>query len=140
MSQMYRQIIIDRFKNPRYRGELTDPDIAHGDENVSCGDKLTFFIKLNENKEVSEIRYEGKGCTISLASADLLAESLEEMTLEEIEELDNEFVMDLLGIPVTPTRTKCAILGLKIVQAGVNLYNKVGKEEAKTALREKGEI
>jgi nitrogen fixation NifU-like protein len=135
---MYRQIIIDRFKNPRYRGELSDPDIAYGDVNILCGDELTYYIKLNENNEISNVRFSGKGCTISLASADLLAEALEEMTLEEVKELENDFVFQLLGISVTPTRTKCAILSLKVVQAGINIFEEFGKIEATKSLREKG--
>jgi nitrogen fixation NifU-like protein len=137
MSQMYRQIIIDRFKNPQYRGSLENPDIAHGDENVSCGDKLTFYIRLGSDQGIEEISYEGRGCTISLASADILSEALEEMTLEEIRELDKDYVLDLLGIQITPTRTKCAILGLHVVKAGANLYHEFGREGALTALKEK---
>lgn len=136
MSQMYRQIIIDRFKNPQYRGTLENPDIAHGDEIISCGDKLTFYIRLGPNQTVEKISYDGRGCTISLASADILSEVLEDMSLEEIRELDNNFMLDLLGIKVTPTRTKCAILGLKVVQAGVNLYE-LGADKAQTALKQK---
>lgn len=138
MSQMYRQIIIDRFKNPRYRGELSESDIAYGDVNILCGDELTYYIKLNENNEISDVRFSGKGCTISLASADLLAEAIEDKTLEEVKELDNDFVFQLLGIPVTPTRTKCAILSLKVVQAGINIFEEFGKTEATKALKEKG--
>ncbi|MFW9856322.1 MAG: iron-sulfur cluster assembly scaffold protein [Candidatus Thorarchaeota archaeon] len=137
MSQMYRQIIIDRFKNPQYRGTLENPDIAHGDENISCGDKITFYIRLGQDHTVEEVSYDGRGCTISLASADILAETLEEMTLEEIRDLDSNFMLDLLGIKITPTRTKCAILGLKVVQAGVNLYHEFGRDGALTALKEK---
>ncbi|MFW9777674.1 MAG: iron-sulfur cluster assembly scaffold protein [Candidatus Heimdallarchaeota archaeon] len=137
MSQMYRQIIIDRFKNPQYRGILENPDIAHGDENISCGDKLTFYIRIGPDQKVEEVSYEGRGCTISLASADILAEALEEMTLEEIQKLDNQFMLDLLGIQITPTRTKCAILGLHIVKAGANLYSEYGRKGAISALKEK---
>jgi nitrogen fixation NifU-like protein len=135
---MYRQIIIDRFKNPRYRGEFSDPEIAYGDVNILCGDELTYYIKLNEKNEISDVKFSGKGCTISLASADLLAEAIVEMTLEEVKDLDNDFVFQLLGIPITPTRTKCAILSLKVVQTGINIFEEFGKTEATKSLREKG--
>ena len=127
---MYRQMIIERNKNPEFKGCLDEPDIAHGDVNVSCGDELTIYVKLDANKRIVKATHMGTGCTISQVSADLLCEAIEGMTLDEVKELDKDFILSLLGIKITHTRMKCAILSLKVLQAGTNLFLEFGKEAA----------
>jgi nitrogen fixation NifU-like protein len=118
MEDLYRELIIDRYKNPRYRGELDPNDISFEDDNPYCGDHIRIDVRLDENDVVTEASYSGEGCSISQASADLLVEFIHGKTLEEIKALSKADVMDLLGIDLGPVRLKCALLSLKVLKAG----------------------
>ena len=130
MSSMYRENIVDHFKNPTHKGELTDYTIKFHDSNPLCGDDITVFVSVDENNVVREARFIGEGCAISLASADMLMESIEGMKLEDVMNLSQDDIKALLGIPLTPVRLKCAILGLKVLQAGVTLHLKEKEKES----------
>ncbi|MFB6121707.1 MAG: iron-sulfur cluster assembly scaffold protein [Halobacteriaceae archaeon] len=122
-SDMYRQQILDHYKNPRNYGELEDPTYTHVGHNTSCGDELTFYVTLADDEETIETAaFTGDGCAISQASASLLSQELPGMTLDEVEEMDREDVLDILGIEVTPMRIKCAVLAEKVVQDGAKIY------------------
>jgi len=118
MDDFYREIIIDRYQNPHFRGELDPHDISFEDSNPLCGDELRIDVVLNGDQRVTNARFSGRGCAISLASADLLLESIQGKTLEEIKQLTKEDVLDLLGIELGPVRLKCALLSLKVLKAG----------------------
>jgi len=118
MDDFYREIIIDRYQNPHFRGELDPHDISFEDSNPLCGDELRIDVVLNGDQRVTDARFSGRGCAISLASADLLLESIQGKTLEEIKQLTKEDVLDLLGIELGPVRLKCALLSLKVLKAG----------------------
>jgi nitrogen fixation NifU-like protein len=118
MEDLYREIIIDRYKNPQYRGTLSPADITFEDDNPLCGDHIRVDIRLDENERVSEATYSGHGCAISQASADLLVESIQGKTVDELKALTKEDVLDLLGIELGPVRLKCALLSLKVLKAG----------------------
>jgi nitrogen fixation protein NifU and related proteins len=119
MDDLYREIIIERYKSPQYRGELNPHDITFEDENPLCGDHLRIDLRVNEQGIVSEAAFSGHGCAISQASADLLLESVIGKTLEEVKQLAKEDVLDLLGIDLGPVRLKCALLSLKVLKGGV---------------------
>ncbi|HKZ44859.1 MAG TPA: SUF system NifU family Fe-S cluster assembly protein [Anaerolineales bacterium] len=119
MEDLYREVIIDRFKNPQYRGKLEPNDISFEDDNPLCGDHIRIDLRLDETDRVNEVRFDGHGCAISQASADLLAESIIGKSLEEIKNLTKEDVLELLGIELGPVRLKCALLSLKVLKAGV---------------------
>jgi nitrogen fixation NifU-like protein len=119
MDDLYRELIIDRYKNPLYRGELDPNDISFEDDNPLCGDHIRIDLRVDENERVTEAVFDGRGCAISQASADLLIESIQGKTLEEIKELSKEDLLDLLGIELGPVRLKCALLSLKVLKAGV---------------------
>src|SRR3972149_1838267 len=119
MEDLYREVIIDRFKNPQYRGKLEPNDISFEDDNPLCGDHIRIDLRLDETDRVNEVRFDGHGCAISQASADLLAESIIGKSLEEIRNLTKEDVLELLGIELGPVRLKCALLSLKVLKAGV---------------------
>jgi nitrogen fixation NifU-like protein len=119
MDDLYRELIIDRYKNPHYRGTLTPYDIAFEDDNPLCGDHIRIELRVDGGNRVSEIAFDGHGCAISQASADLLAESALGKTLEEIRALSKQDVLDMLGIELGPVRLKCALLSLKVLKAGV---------------------
>ncbi|MBA4400174.1 MAG: SUF system NifU family Fe-S cluster assembly protein [Chloroflexi bacterium] len=119
MDDLYRQIIIERYKTPLYRGELDPHDISFEDENPLCGDHIRIDLRVDENGIVSEAAFNGHGCAISQASADLLLESVIGKPLEEVKALTKQDVLDNLGIELGPVRLKCALLPLKVLKAGV---------------------
>ena len=118
MDDFYREIIIDRYQNPQFQGELDPHDITFEDSNPLCGDELRIDLILNGDDRVMDAKFSGRGCAISLASADLLLESIQGKTLEEVKNLNKEDVLDLLGIELGPVRLKCALLSLKVLKAG----------------------
>lgn len=115
---MYREIIVERYKNPQFRGELDPHDISFEDENPLCGDHIRIDLRLGEDGRVTEAAFSGHGCAISQASADLLLETVIGKTLEELQALGKQDVLDLLGIDLGPVRLKCALLPLKVLKAG----------------------
>jgi len=119
MDDLYRELIIDRYKNPHFRGSLEPHDISFEDDNPLCGDHIRIDLRVDGNDRVSEVAFDGHGCAISQASADLLAESVLGKTLDEVKKLTKQDVLDLLGIELGPVRLKCALLSLKVLKAGV---------------------
>lgn len=119
MDDLYREIIIERYKKPLFRGELEPCDIRFEDENPLCGDHIRIDVRLDETDHVKEAAFSGHGCAISQASADLLLESIIGKSIEEVKNLSKDDVIDLLGIELGPVRLKCALLSLKVLKAGV---------------------
>ena len=119
MDDLYRELIIERYKNPLYRGELDPHDISFEDDNPLCGDHIRIDLRVDENDVVTEAVFDGQGCAISQASADLLVESVIGKPLEEVKQLTKEDVLDMLGLELGPVRLKCALLSLKVLKAGV---------------------
>jgi nitrogen fixation NifU-like protein len=118
MDDLYRELIIDRYKNPLYRGALDPNDITFEDENPLCGDHIRIDLRIDDQRIV-EAAFDGHGCAISQASADLLLESVVGKTLDEVKQLTKEDILELLGIELGPVRLKCALLSLKVLKAGV---------------------
>ncbi len=119
MDDLYREIIIERYKNPAYRGELNPHDISFEDENPLCGDHIKIDLRVDDSNVVTEAAFSGHGCAISQASADLLLEFVIGKSLDEIKSMKKEHLLELLGIELGPVRLKCALLPLKIIKAGV---------------------
>ena len=119
MDDLYREQIIERYKSPQYRGHLDPHDIYFEDDNPLCGDHIEITIRVDESDRVVEAAFDGKGCAISQASADLLVESIHGKSLDEVKEMKKEDVLDMLGIELGPVRLKCALLSLKVLKAGV---------------------
>jgi nitrogen fixation NifU-like protein len=119
MEDLYREIIIDHYKNPQYRGRLDPSDIHFEDDNPLCGDHIEISLRVDGDSRVTDGRFDGKGCAISQASADLLIESVIGKTLEDVKKLTRQDVLDMLGIELGPVRLKCALLSLKVLKAGV---------------------
>lgn len=118
MDDLYRELIVDRYKNPMYRGELDPNDFTFQDDNPLCGDLIRIDVRLDNGNRVQEAVFNGHGCAISQASADLLIESIIGMTIEEIKQLPKEHILELLGIELGAVRLKCALLSLKVLKAG----------------------
>jgi len=119
MEDLYREVIIDHYKNPHYRGKLEPNDYSFEDDNPLCGDHVRIDIRVDGDQRVKEARFDGHGCAISQASADLLTESIIGKRLDEIKLLEKQDVLDLLGIELGPVRLKCALLSLKVLKAGI---------------------
>jgi nitrogen fixation NifU-like protein len=119
MDDLYRELILEHYKNPQYRGELDPHDISFEDENPLCGDHIRIDLRVDENNRVTDAGFSGHGCAISQASADLLLESVIGKDIETIKHLNKQDVLDLLGIELGPVRLKCALLSLKVLKAGV---------------------
>ncbi len=119
MDDLYRELIIERYKTPLYRGELNPHDISFEDENPVCGDHIRIDLRVDDHDIVTEAAFSGQGCSISQASADLLVESIIGKSLDEIRALTKDDVLDLLGIELGPVRLKCALLSLKVLKGGV---------------------
>lgn len=132
MDDLYREIIIDHYKNPQYRGELDPADYTFEDENPLCGDHLRIDLRLGEDGKVAEAGFSGHGCAISQASADLLLEMVIGKTVDEIKNLKKEDLLNILGIELGPVRLKCALLSLKVLKGsvyGLNTGESFGEEE-----------
>ena len=119
MDDLYRELIIDRYKNPIYRGELDPNDITFEDDNPLCGDHIRIDLRVDEDDIVTEALFSGQGCAISQAAADLLLESVQGKHLNDVKMLSKENILDMIGIDLGPVRLKCALLPLKVLKAGV---------------------
>jgi nitrogen fixation protein NifU and related proteins len=117
VDDLYRENILDHYKRPRNFGRLEEFDLDFEDVNPFCGDEQHVYITLGDDGRVSAVSFEGKGCAISTAATSMLTEELEGKTPEELLRLPKEFVLDLLGIDISATRMKCALLGLKVVKS-----------------------
>ena len=117
MDDLYREEILSHYKRPRNWGPLEDPDLEFEDTNPLCGDELKVMLKLDANRLVTEVRFDGHGCAISQASASMASEELVGKSVDELVALDKSFVLDLLGIPISATRMKCAMLSLKVIKS-----------------------
>jgi nitrogen fixation NifU-like protein len=117
-SSYYREQIIDLYENPLNHGELATADFSYEEDNPLCGDVVRIDVKLDENGRVADVAWSGEGCAISQASASLLTEEIKGKTLAEVKEFPKEKVLELIGIPLSMARVKCALLSLKVLKAG----------------------
>lgn len=120
MDDIYREIILDHFKNPRNFGKIRKPSASFSLYNSACGDKIEIDIKTKD-KNIEDIKFRGEGCAISLASASMLTEKVIGKNIGEIKNLDTEDILKMLGITLTPTRLKCALLPLEVLQKTLTL-------------------
>ena len=118
LKDLYRDVIVDHNRNPRNFGKL-DPADAHADgHNPLCGDRLRLTMKLDENKRIVDLAWEGEGCAISQATASMLSEEIIGKTLDEVRHITKDDIFELVGIPLTINRVKCALLSLKTLIIG----------------------
>jgi len=118
---IYRENILDHYKNPHNKGTLENPDIKFTENNPLCGDVITVNLKINNHK-VEDIKFSGLGCAISQAATSMLTDEVVGKSLEEVKNIKRDVIIDLLGIDVGPVRTKCAVLGLVAIKEGIREY------------------
>ena len=116
MDDLYRENILQHYKNPHNWGELPDADLEAEDLNPLCGDELKVQLKVDDAGTIADVRFSGHGCAISQASASMASDEVVGMPVDELLKLDREFVLDLLGIDISATRLKCALLSLKVLK------------------------
>ncbi len=116
MDDLYREQILEHYKRPQNFGAVEDPDLEFEDNNPFCGDEQHMTFRLGEDGKVTEVKFEGKGCAISTAATSMLTDELVGLTRDELITLPKEKVLELLGIEISATRMKCALLGLKVAK------------------------
>jgi nitrogen fixation NifU-like protein len=118
VDKLYREHILDHYRNPRNHGTLEDADVSCELDNPVCGDVVRLDVRL-ENGRVSEARFNGHGCVISMASASMLTEEILGKTVEELQALQDEDIFRMLGITLGPVRAKCGLLPLEVLHEGL---------------------
>lgn len=116
MASIYRQKVMNHFTAPRNKGSLKEFDENFLGENISCGDEVSFWVKLDDDHKVKEVGWQGSGCTISQAAASILSELMVGRSLEEIKKMDNNKLLKELEMELSPTRRKCALLPLYTIK------------------------
>ena len=121
--KLYQEELLEHYNNPKHRGIIAGADFTVEDYNPSCGDRVEFSAKIS-NGALGEIRFEGSGCVLSQATASMLSEYCTDKTLEEVEMLTKEEIVALVGLTLGPTRIKCVLLPLFVLQEGVRKYDR----------------
>ena len=116
MDSLYREEILEHYKRPHNWGPMEDPDLEFSDNNPLCGDELTVMLKVDGDGTITDVRFEGHGCAISQAAASMASDEVKGMKVDDLLRLDRSFVLDLLGIEISATRMKCALLTLKVLK------------------------
>lgn len=121
-DDIYREIILDHYRNPRNKGKLSNADVSIHDSNPLCGDEIDIHLKIEEEK-VKDIKFEGRGCAISQASASMLTEMIMDKPLTTVKDLTREDILENIGLMnLGPARIKCALLSLKVLKLGMVRY------------------
>jgi nitrogen fixation protein NifU and related proteins len=120
-DQMYREVILDHYKNPRGHGVIEGPDAEAEGQNPLCGDEVSIYVAFADDGEtIDEVKFSGRGCAISQAATSMLTEIVTGRTASEIATLDKNELLDEIGIPLTPVRLKCAMLGLTTLKVALH--------------------
>jgi nitrogen fixation protein NifU and related proteins len=120
-DDLYREIILDHYKNPRHYGEIEDADASAEGQNPLCGDEIAVSVAFNGDGEtIEEVRFRGRGCAISQAATSMLTELVEGRAAAEVAAMPQEELLEEIGIPLTPIRLKCALLGLGVLKVALH--------------------
>jgi nitrogen fixation NifU-like protein len=121
LEELYREVILDHYKNPRGHGELDAPDAEAEGQNPLCGDEVSISVAFGSDGEtIEDVRFRGRGCAISQASTSMLMEMVKGRTAAEVATMERDELLDEVGIPLTPVRLKCALLGLGVLKVALH--------------------
>jgi nitrogen fixation NifU-like protein len=119
-DQLYREVILDHYRNPRSHGLIERPDAIAEGQNPLCGDEVSVSVRFGEDDRIEQIGFEGRGCAISQAATSMLSELVTGRTATEVAAMPKEELLEEIGIPLTPVRLKCAILGLGVLKVALH--------------------
>lgn len=125
-QSMYREQMIELFRNPLNKGEIDSPTFTHEEDNPLCGDIVQIDVQMGDDGRVADVKWSGDGCAVSQVSASLLTEEIQGMTVAQMQAIDQDLILELLGIPLSMGRMKCAMLSLRVLQRGAARVNPVG--------------
>jgi nitrogen fixation protein NifU and related proteins len=128
MDELYRDFILDHYRNPRNAGTLEQPDASFEDNNPLCGDKIRMDLKIRDGV-VEDVKFNGRGCAISQASASLLTEEIKGKPIAAVDRIGKDEILASLGINISAARMKCALLGLKVLKQALALKYEPADEE-----------
>ena len=121
LESLYREVILDHYKNPRGHGVIEDADAEAEGQNPLCGDEVSVYVAFGEDGEtIDDVKFSGRGCAISQAATSMLTEMVQGRTATEVATLDKDELLEEIGIPLTPIRLKCAILGLGVLKVALH--------------------
>ena len=121
---MYQENILDHYKSPRNFGKIENATVHHHEYNPLCGDEIDMFLLIDENKKIVDVKVFPRGCAISVASASMLSEQIKGKNLDEVRNLTKEQILEMLGIPISPVRLKCALLSLDTLKNSILIFEK----------------
>ena len=120
MDNLYRDFILEHYRNPHNKGFLDPHDLHFADSNPTCGDEMSMTLRLDEARQaIADVAFDGRGCAISQASASIMTDGLRGQTLEQVRAMNPKDLLDELGVPIGPARLKCALLAYKVLQGAV---------------------
>jgi nitrogen fixation protein NifU and related proteins len=118
-DEMYREVILDHYKNPRGHGVIDDADAAAEGQNPLCGDEVSIFVTF-DGETIEDVKFRGRGCAISQAATSMLMEMVKGRSARDVAEMSRDELLEEVGIPLTPVRLKCALLGLGVLKVALN--------------------
>jgi nitrogen fixation protein NifU and related proteins len=119
LDSLYREVILDHYKNPRGHGVIDDPDVAAEGQNPLCGDEVSIAVAF-EGDTIEDVRFQGRGCAISQAATSMLMDMVRGRTAQEVAAMSRDDLLEEVGIPLTPVRLKCALLGLGVLKLALH--------------------
>ena len=126
---MYQENILDHYKSPHNFGKLENATVHHHEKNPLCGDVLDMFLIIDENKKIVDIKVYPTGCAISVASASMLSDEIKGKSIDEIRNMTKEQILEMLSIPISPVRLKCALLSLDTLKNSILIFEKYVRKD-----------